>query len=370
MHASDAREDARRALQVCNACRYCEGYCAVFPAMERRRAFSDGDLSFLANLCHNCRGCLYACQYAPPHAFGINLPRTFAELRAETYEQSAWPRFLGRAFRRQGLVAALTAAGSLALVLLLTVLLNDAPALRRASSAAGAFYAVVPEWALLSVAGLTFGFAVLALLVGIVRFWRATGSGRVPLGRPLWRALDDALAVRYLGGNGNGCNDRDEGFSQFRRRLHHGVFYGFGFCFAATCVAAFYEHVLGRIAPYPFWSAPVLLGTLGGAGMVVGSAGLAWFKVTGDPAPLARKTVGGDVALLVLLFLTAATGLVLLAWRDTAAMGVLLAVHLGSVLALFLLMPYGKFVHGAYRLAALVRHAREAGEMPTPGGGG
>ncbi|MFI5399448.1 MAG: tricarballylate utilization 4Fe-4S protein TcuB [SAR324 cluster bacterium] len=366
MHASDAREDARRALQVCNACRYCEGYCAVFPAMERRRVFSDGDLSFLANLCHNCRGCLYACQYAPPHAFGINLPRTFAELRGETYEQYAWPRFLGRAFRRQGLIAALAAAGSLALVLLLASLrLNDPAALVRASSASGAFYAVVPEWALLSVAGLTFGFALLALLIGTVRFWRATGGGRVPLTRPLWRALGDALALRYLGGNGNGCNDRDEGFSQTRRWLHHCLFYGFGLCFAATCVAALYEHVLDRVAPYPLWSAPVLLGTLGGAGMVVGTAGLAWVKATGDPTPLARKTVGGDVALLVLLFMTAATGLTLLAWRDTGAMGVLLAVHLGFVLALFLLMPYGKFVHGAYRVAALVRHAREAGDAPV-----
>ena len=26
-----------RVMQICNACRYCEGFCAVFPAMERRR---------------------------------------------------------------------------------------------------------------------------------------------------------------------------------------------------------------------------------------------------------------------------------------------------------------------------------------------
>ena len=45
--------------------------------------------------------------------------------------------------------------------------------------------------------------------------------------------------------------------------------------------------------------------------------------------------------------------------RDSAAMGPLLALHLGVVFALFITMPYGKFVHGIYRYVALVRYARE-----------
>jgi MinD superfamily P-loop ATPase len=46
-------------MEICNACRYCEGFCAVFPAVELRREFSAGDLSYLANLCHGCRGCYF-----------------------------------------------------------------------------------------------------------------------------------------------------------------------------------------------------------------------------------------------------------------------------------------------------------------------
>jgi citrate/tricarballylate utilization protein len=39
-------------------------------------------------------------------------------------------------------------------------------------------------------------------------------------------------------------------------------------------------------------------------------------------------------------------------------MGLLLVVHLGVVLALFLTLPYGKFVHGIYRGVALLRYRR------------
>ena len=86
--STTATAEARRQIEICNACRYCEGYCAVFPAMTRQRAFADGDMTQLANLCHNCRGCYYACQYTEPHEFAVNLPAALAEAR-----QDSWDRF-------------------------------------------------------------------------------------------------------------------------------------------------------------------------------------------------------------------------------------------------------------------------------------
>ena len=68
---------------------------------------------------------------------------------------------------------------------------------------------------------------------------------------------------------------------------------------------------------------------------------------------------GMDMGFLALLFLTSLTGLLLMILRETPAMGTLLVVHLGIVMGLFLAFPYGKFVHGIYRFAALIRYAME-----------
>src|SRR4029079_6070953 len=87
-------------LEVCNACRYCEGYCAVFPALEKRRRCTPAEVFDLAALGHDCRACFYACMYAPPHEFGVNIPRALAEVRESTYAEYALPRVVSDLARR------------------------------------------------------------------------------------------------------------------------------------------------------------------------------------------------------------------------------------------------------------------------------
>ena len=110
---SPAVTEVARQLQICNACRYCEGFCAVFPAMTRRLEFGAADVHYLANLCHNCGACLHACQYAPPHEFAVNVPQAMAQVRGETYVAYAWPAALGKLYQRNGRakVAGQTQAG-------------------------------------------------------------------------------------------------------------------------------------------------------------------------------------------------------------------------------------------------------------------
>jgi citrate/tricarballylate utilization protein len=109
--------EVARQMQICNACRYCEGFCAVFPAMTRRLEFGKADIHFLANLCHNCGACLHACQYAPPHEFAVNVPQAMAQVRGQTYADFAWPPALGALYQRNGLTLALALAAGLALFL-------------------------------------------------------------------------------------------------------------------------------------------------------------------------------------------------------------------------------------------------------------
>lgn len=360
--------EAARQMQICNACRYCEGFCAVFPAMTRRLDFTQADIHYLANLCHNCGACLYACQYAPPHEFAVNVPQAMARVRGDTYHDFAWPAAFGGLYRRAGLATALALALGLAIFLLLAATMAG-PALHEAH--AGRFYAVFPHDFLAWVFGIVFTFAIVALGVGVRRFWREVNPAReLPASQqPLLakvrapasaEAAHDVATLKYLdGGHGDGCNNESDHYSLARRRFHHLSFYGFLLCFAATSVASLYHFVLHQEAPYPVTSLPVVLGILGGLGLLAGPLGQLWMNLNRNPQQGDVQQRPMDRGFIALLLLTSATGFAVLIGRDTTAMGTLLAIHLGVVLALFLTLPYGKFAHGIYRSAALLKYAIE-----------
>jgi len=361
MQNTEIKREGARVLTVCNACRYCEQYCPAFQAMEQRLTFATADLNYLANLCHGCGECLYACQYAPPHEFAINVPKTFARLRVQSYEEYAWPAALGAAFRRQGVWTALVLALVMAALLFGASAMLNGDALFAAGTAAD-FYAVVPHGVMVALFGAVGLFVLVALAVGVVRCRRdfAAAEPRERGGGGAAHAWHDVFTVRHLHVDGQDCVTSLEVRTPWRRWLHHATFYGFLLCFASTCVATLY-HWSGLPAPYPYASAPVLLGTLGGLGLTLGTTGLLLQHRRRDAALSDPSQTGLDRAFLVLLLLTAASGLLLLALRDRPVMGVLLVAHLGIVLALFVTLPYGKLVHGLYRAAALLKYRASTG---------
>jgi citrate/tricarballylate utilization protein len=344
-----------RILQICNACRYCEGFCAVFPAMTRRLEFGKADIHYLANLCHNCGACLHACQYAPPHEFAVNVPRSMAKVRLSTYQDYAWPPALGALYKRNGLVV------SLALVLGFTLFMALALAVHGTlwGVVQGGFYSIFPHNVLVSLFAPVFLFAVLALGVGVRRFSRPEEPGPAS-GEALSEAAHNVLSLKYLdGGHGEGCNNADDAFTHARRRFHHLTFYGFMLCFAATSVATLYHYVMGWSAPYDFTSLPKLLGIAGGISLMAGTGGLFWLNLRRHPLQQDTAQRPMDRGFIALLFLTAASGLALMLTKGTAALPLALCVHLGCVMALFATMPYGKFAHGIFRSAALLKWAIE-----------
>lgn len=229
-----------------------------------------------------------------------------AEIREESYRQYALPHWYG---------------GPVVLIFAFSVGAFLFAAWKRVAFTHGAMTAVF---------GVVSIFVLAMLAVGFARFWRESGKPRLVS----LAAVRDALTLRYLDNHGG------------RRWFHHLTFYGFLLCFAATSVAAAYHYLLGWEAPYGYFSLPVVLGTLGGIGLLIGTAGLFAVQRSGS-------------AFMALLFLTSLTGLLLLSLRETQALRPLLSIHLGTVLALFVTMPYGKFVHGIYRFGALLRNASE-----------
>jgi citrate/tricarballylate utilization protein len=350
--------------------------------MEERLTFTPGDVAYLANLCHNCGECLYACQYAPPHEFGIDVPKTFSAVRVESYEAAAWPAFASAAFRRPWTTTVMALAAGVVAVGMVSVLAGRTFQVRetatRAVRGTADFYSVIPHNLMVALFGTVGLFAVVALGVGYRRFARhiadREGPRRVRQGEGdlkgprrlgIGEAARDALTLKHLHATGEDCTDGEEKRRPWRRWMHHCTFYGFLLCAASTTVAAIYHLVFGWVAPYAYTSLPVVLGTAGGFGLIIGPAGLFLVDRRRDPALTDPAQTSLDGPFLAMMFLTGLTGMLLLALRATAVMPSLLIVHLAFVLALFVTLPYGKFVHGIYRAAALVKFRAEIGSAAT-----
>ena len=359
-------KEVARQLAICNACRYCEGFCAVFPAMTRRLECAQVDVQYLANLCHNCGACLHACQYAPPHEFAVNVPKAMAEVRRETYITYAWPRPLGALYKRNGLLLSLMLAAALSLFLVLALAFNGT---LWGGDLQGDFYRLFPHNLLVAMFLPVFAWAVLALGVGVTRFLRDVGpftSAQAATAGDLSGAAQDALTLKYLdGGHGDGCHNEDDAYTLSRRRAHHLTFYGFMLCFAATTLGTVYHYVFGWVAPYDLPSLPKVLGAVGGLMLLWGTAALFVLKWRRHPLHGDAAQAPMDYGFIALLFLTSLTGLLLWWLRGTDALALMLAVHLGVVMALFATLPYGKFAHGVFRSAALLRWAVER-RQPSP----
>ncbi len=340
-------DEARRQLEICNACRYCEGFCSVFPAMTRSNVFASGDVSHLANLCHNCRGCYYSCQYVAPHEFAMNIPAALGEVRQDSWERHVWPAPLARSFHERGV--AIMAALVFGVALIFWAMKTFGP------HEGEGFYAYMSHNTMVAIFVPAFLLPFVALAIGLHRYWKETAGRRISFAH-LRGAFASAAKLKNLaGGQGQGCNfENEDRYTNARRHAHQATMYGFLLCFAATSVATLMHYALHMPAPYPIWSPPKLLGVSGGILLTLGAAALALLKLRSDPELGAKRVWGGEMAFVILLFLIAVTGLALYAATGTGAVPALLALHLGSVFAFFILLPWTKMAHGFFRLSALI----------------
>jgi citrate/tricarballylate utilization protein len=326
--------------------------------MELRSVFTQGDVAYLAHLCHDCRACYQACPYTEPHELAIDIPALMAAERERTYRRHARPSWLYGAFTR----------GPVGIVLLTIALIAGFVLLEAAVSAPGVlisrsrdgFYGVVSH-AAMAIPGLL--LAALVLLVtarGARGFWLEIGPNRSRTRVRAWLGLVGEIAsLRWMRGGGEECFFPDEQQpSPTRRHLHALVMYGFLATFAATASAFVAEEGFGQKPPYSVVSVPVLLGLIGGIGLVIGTAGLILQKRAHAEAQTSNVSRTDDLLLITLLAVSL-TGLALLCLRNHSIMGTLLIIHLATVATLYVTMPYGRFLHVTYRAVALRKSVNE-----------
>jgi len=343
-------EEAVRQLTVCNSCRYCEGYCNAFQAMTRYRHFDKPTVSHLANLCHNCRGCYYACQYTEPHEFALNIPALLANVRAQNWEQHIKPQGLSRAMQ--------TNAWPYVLLALLFVALFSIM-LRGSLFSSIPFYSAISHTLLVSVFAPLFLLPWVAVYFGMRNYWKSVGGAKLELS-DIKYAFSSAASMKQLaGGQGQGCNyESAEQYSSVRRWAHQATMVGFLLCFASTSVGTLYHYLLDWIAPYPLFSLPKMLGVVGGVLLSLGTAAMMVLKRQANSALGSAKRTAGEYAFVGLLFSVSTTGLLLYASSGTSMATAWLIVHLAFIATFFITTPYSKMVHGFFRLAALCREAQ------------
>ena len=285
MPHADPIAHGEHVMTVCNACRYCEQFCPVFPAMESRLTFADG-------------GSRVSRQPVPQlRRVSLRLPvRAAARVRHQRAEDAGGD---SRAFVRGVLLAVVPVER------LQASQPADRPRSRRRTDrgdvrrrsdrqrrrvpaaswppATSTASFRTTSWSRSSEAwvcssSLRSGSA----LPGSGATCGAARRTARPL--PISPARSrDVLTLRHLHGGGVDCTSAEEQRAPLRRWFHHCTFYGFLLCFASTSVAALYHSVFGWLAPYAYASLPVLLGMAGGAGLLVGPAGLLMLRATARP---------------------------------------------------------------------------------------
>jgi len=343
-------DEAQRQLTVCNSCRYCEGYCNAFQALTRYRSFDQPTISHLANLCHNCRGCYYACQYTEPHEFALNIPALLADVRARNWEQHIRPSWVSRLMQ--------TSLWPYAALLLLFVSLFTF-VLDIGWGLSEPFYSSIGHTTLVAIFLPLFVLPWFALAGGLRRYWTSVGGQSIARS-DVAHAFASAASMKQLdGGQGQGCNyEAGERYSHARRWAHQATMYGFLLCFASTSVATIYHYAFGWEAPYELFSLPKLFGVTGGVLLSAGTAALMTLKLKADKQLGSASRSAGEYAFVGLLFLVSTSGLVLYWSTGTQLASGSLIIHLAVIAVFFISIPYSKMVHGFFRLAALCREAQ------------
>ena len=356
-------------FKKCFQCGTCSATCPIspltapFPRKEmawaswgmKERLLRDPDIW----LCHHCNDCSTRCPR------GGRPGDLLAALRQQSVLHYSAPRFLARWVNNPRLAPVLLAIPALLLGLAIWMRRPLAEFFgmvdQTESEIVYSYSSFLPHWLL---NGFFFSFGLLALLaviVGVARFWKALP---VPIGtnNSLLRSIPAAIGKIIAHDKFSKCKT-----TIWRFVAHLCVFFGFLGLTAVTIwviTARINPLIQGEfIYPFSFLSPWKILANLGGAAVLIGCILLIYDRL--EDSDRAGSSTYFDWSFVLTLLIVTFTGFVTEAMhylRLEPHRHVAYFIHLVFVFGLLIYLPYSKFAHILYRTTAMV-HAEYSGRI-------
>ncbi|MCP4705901.1 MAG: hypothetical protein GY865_14980 [candidate division Zixibacteria bacterium] len=354
-------------FKKCMQCGTCSATCniapdsAPFPGKEmawaswglRDHLMKDPDVW----LCYQCNDCSTRCPR------GARPGDLLAAVRQESIVKHSFPSFLSRWVNEPQ---------SILLLLSLPIILLGLALIFRESieTALGitkpvgdqilySYSSIFPHWLLNSFFLFITALVIIAVTVGVVRFWRSMKSfdNSDKDTKPVKALMPSILsALRNIITHDNFSKCTAERTRQFS---HIAIFFGF---IALSCVTLWIitlgiNPLIGGsfVYPFGFWSPWKILANLGGLAMISGIGLIIRDRMRHDEQAGAGNYY--DWAFLTTIFIVVATGFfteVLHYVRLEPHRHIVYFIHLVFVFTLIAYLPYSKFAHIIYRTVAMV----------------
>jgi quinone-modifying oxidoreductase subunit QmoC len=354
-------------IKKCFQCATCSVVCELapdrnpFPRKEmiwaqwglKDRLLADPDIW----LCYQCNDCSTHCPR------GVQPGNVLAALRQETIVHFSVPGFLGKWMNelRFAPLLLIIPAVLLGLAMLLKDPIENVMGWTKLSGGkiSYSYSNLFPHWLLISFFLFFTILALLAVIAGVVRFWRAmkaadARSGITKPAKGLGASIGAALKTIFTHDKFLSCTTERSRFLS-----HFCIFYGFiALCLVSIwAMTAKYNPLVSSTFAYPFnfWNPWRILANIGGGALLLGCLLMIYERLKED-----KKSGAGsyfDWAFIVVFLGVVVTGFAtefLHYVRLDPQRHFVYFVHLVFVFALLMSLPYSKFAHMIYRTTAIV----------------
>lgn len=372
-------------FKKCMQCGTCSATCAISPDPEpfprkemawatwgmKDRLLKDPDVW----LCYQCNDCSTKCPR------GARPGDVLAAVRQESVVYHAFPRFLGRWVNQPQYIPFLLGipAALLSLALYMKDPLEKAFGITKHAGEriVYSYSNMFPHWLLNSYFIFISILVLLAIIVGVARFWRALKSADSENGiftpaKGLIPSVILALQNIITHRNFTMCTT-----AHSRYLSHMSVFFGFIALSVVTLwvITSGLNPLLQKdfVYPFSFWSPWKILANAGGIALVTGCFLMIWDRLKDQENAPSNSYF--DWALITTLLVVAFTGFITEALhyvRLEPHRHIAYFVHLVFACALLMYLPYSKFAHMIYRTVAMVYaeySGRNGGTPPVVAGG-